>query len=161
MMAANWLTKIFSTGAGAMVEKVGGLLTKAQENHLGKRELALELQTLVAEENARVSGEITAEITAKERIIIAELQQGSTAVKMARPSIIYVGLALMCLNYGLIPLLASLGLAELQKVTLPVEFWAGWTTVVGIYAIGRTAEKRGLPTNGIGIPKKVSRMLEG
>ncbi|MDF1592605.1 MAG: 3TM-type holin [Desulfobacterales bacterium] len=104
-------------------------------------------------------------IDAQKDIIVAELQQGDNYTKRARPTIIYTGLGVIVFTKvvmpvvmsGLIILFAFLGslmtpeqfkiiLAELEKlkgIDMPAEFWLSWSGVSGVYAIGRTLEKKG------------------
>lgn len=95
-------------------------------------------------------------VTASKEIMVAELQQADNFTKRARPSIIYIGLAAIIFNHVLVPfvnriiewiiILKGEGLAEmahLSPINLPSEFWYVWGGVCSVYALGRTAEKRG------------------
>ena len=87
-------------------------------------------------------------LEAKERIIVAELQQGDSYTKKARPTVVYFCLIMIALNYFLLPagLLIS-GNSDMlvncaKKTTaenvieescnretlfpLPEEFWVAW-----------------------------------
>jgi len=96
-------------------------------------------------------------VDAQKSVMMAELEQGDKYTKRARPSIVYGGLAIIFLNWLVEASLkvfnsfrvADLNpdqietLLEITKIELPSQFWAAWAGVVGIYAIGRSAEKRG------------------
>ena len=99
-------------------------------------------------------------------IIVAEMQQGDNYTKRARPTVVYAGLVFMAVVYVIIPSIIKVilaisiatkapgelattkaviaELAGLTRLELPQEFWWAWSSVVGIWAIGRTAEKRGM-----------------
>jgi len=132
---ANWLTRLFGAGVAETATSIGEMVAKVSEGHLGKKELQLEIEKLLQEREMALLGQVTAEIEAQERIMVAELQQGDTYTKRARPTIIYVGL-----------LGALLSGVTYLNFTLPTDFWLVWGGVCGVYMIGRTVEKRG--TNG-------------
>ena len=146
----GWLQTLIGKGTGSIVEKGAEAIAKISAGHLGKKELVLELQKIADAEAARMSAEATAEIQAKERIMVAEMQQGDNYTKRARPTVVYMGLAVIAWNYALIPTITGLyatfwsgASAKMQPMDLPMEFWMAWSAVVGIYSIGRSAEKRG------------------
>lgn len=99
----------------------------------------------------------------KGNIMVAEMQQGDNFTKRARPSIIYTGLAIVALNYAVFPIftwivrcIALIGGVEVMdqipappQLNLPVAFWGTWGGVAGVYAIGRTAEKKGGTNNQV------------
>jgi len=94
---------------------------------------------------------------AKKEIIVAEMQQGDNYTKRARPSVVYMGLIFIGLVHVIVPTVANTAillkaslttaqiaaLANLSALSLPTEFWAAWTAVVGIWSIGRSVERRG------------------
>lgn len=105
-------------------------------------------------------------IDAQKEIITAELQQGDLFTKRARPMVVYVGLACILLIHVLFPMIASLvgifqigsltpaqvvSLNELKEVSLPSQFWACWGSVISIWSIGRSAEKRGFSNKVISL----------
>jgi hypothetical protein len=141
----GWLSKIFSGGAGELVEKAGNLFTKAQENHLGKKELKLELEKLISAENDRIHNEVTAELGAKERVLVAELAQGDAFTKRARPMVVYTGLAVLVLNHVVLPWSNHFFTTnELPTINIPIEFWIGWSGIVATWSIGRDAVRKGI-----------------
>lgn len=99
-------------------------------------------------------------IDAQKSIIVSEMQQGDNFTKRARPSIVYFGLAAIGLVHVLFPIVAWLIIVltdtstEMPDIALPVQFWATWGGVCGIWIIGRSAEKRG-------ITGKVINMITG
>lgn len=128
----GWLSKLFGAGVGSAVEQIGGVVTKFQEGHLSKRERDLELERILTERDAQTLAAVKEEIRAKERIMVAELEQGDSYTKRARPTIVYVGLIGAIID--------AIGTIEF---TLPPDFWYVWGGVCGVYMMGRTVEKRG------------------
>ena len=82
---------------------------------------------------------------------MAELQQGDRYTKRARPTVIYVGLLFILLElFGIRHIV--LDQLELGENALNIiqgsdaiikTFLAAWAGVVGVYAVGRSMEKRG------------------
>ena len=126
----NWLKKIFTGGIGEAVEQIGGVVATMSEKHLGKKELKLELEKILAAQAEQQLAMAAAEIGAKERVMVAELQHGTTFGKNARPSIIYTGLGA-----------AIIDAIEYIDFTMPADFWYVWGGVCGVYVIGRSTEK--------------------
>jgi len=104
--------------------------------------------------------------SASKDIIVAELQQGDKFTKRARPTIVYAGLGAIAFNHVLLPFLNRVaewiaiaksetgalpdGFSAMAPVELPVEFWVAWAGVVGVYSLGRSAEKRGARSQLVG-----------
>jgi hypothetical protein len=104
-------------------------------------------------------------VTATQEIIVAEMAQGDTYTKRARPTVVYAGLGFILFVYILIPVIVKISMiallfmrsaaeiatmkdgigqfSELASLTLPSEFWWAWSGVVGIWSIGRTFERKG------------------
>ena len=142
----SWLTKIFSTGAKELTTSLVDGVARISEAHLGKKELKLAVEKMVHASNMTLMDQVTAEIGAKERIMVAEIQQGDTYTKRARPTIVYVGLIGAIID-GIGPI----------PFTLSPEFWYVWGSVCGIYSIGRSMEKRGAN----GVAKKIASKILG
>jgi len=84
-----------------------------------------------------------AELQAKERILVAELTQGDSYTKRARPTVVYAGLAFIFINYCLVPIIGKLFAVDIPELSLPKAFWAGWSGIVATWSVGRSFEKRG------------------
>lgn len=85
----------------------------------------------------------TALLGAQQAIMVAELRQGDTYTKRARPTVIYSGLLFIFLVYVVGPLLGVFAGVQVPELRLPSEFWWAWSGICGAYVLGRTAEKRG------------------
>lgn len=125
---AKWLDKILAAGVTEGINAIGNVM----EKHTGKKERDIAIGKLLVEQaNAQIDL-IKEELGVRERIMVAELTQDDKFTKRARPSIIYVGLLAMMVD-GI----------DAIAFTMPEMFWDGWMIAVGIYAIGRSAEKFG------------------
>ena len=91
------------------------------------------------------------ELQAKERILVAELTQGSTYTKAARPTVVYYGLFAIFANYTLIPCLQWAFGSSPEAFALPTEFWVAWGGIVGTWSIGRSAERRGVRNKAVSL----------
>jgi len=142
-MAWNWLTKLTGSGVTEIAKQGAELYEKIAAGHLGKKELSLELEKIAAAQFEEVSHEVIAELGAKERIIIAELQQGDAFTKRARPAVVYSGpiifFALMLIHY------ISIWMGHPAPPAPPYTEWylSAWAGYGSVYAVGRTIEKRG------------------
>lgn len=126
---AKWLDKILAAGVTQTIAAVADLA----EKHTGKKERDIAIATLLVQQaNAQLSL-VKEELGVRERIMVAELTQDDKYTKRARPSIVYVGLLAMIVD-GI----------DAIAFTMPEMFWDGWMIAVGIWAVGRTAEKIGM-----------------
>ena len=130
-------------GVGGIVGGVGKIIDNLHTSAEEKAAAKLELQRLLLEEQAQADKVLRAELDAQREITVAELRQDDEYTKRARPTIVYTGLVIMAVNYAVAPWLARLAGTDLPPVEFPEAFWIAWGGVVGVYAIGRTAEKRG------------------
>lgn len=123
-----------------------------------KAQAALEIQRLVEARDHTL-------ITASKEIMVAELQQADKYTKRARPTIIYVGLGAVVFTHVFVPFanrviewitIAKYGalpeaLIQLPSISLPTDFWYVWGGVCSVYALGRTAEKKGIRHSIVGM----------
>lgn len=97
-------------------------------------------------------------IASKKDVMVAEMAQGDTFTKRARPMIVYTGLAVIVLNHVVLPWLAwgaifaSKLLEEVPEIDLPLivmpeNFWIVWGGVCSVWIWGRTKEKMGANSN--------------
>jgi len=112
---------------------IDDLHTSGEEKDAAK----VAFERVLQERESEVEQTVRAELQAKERIIVAELNQTDNYTKRARPTVVYTGLLMIIYNYSVAP---SVGLGVME---LPTEFWVGWSGIVATYSIGRSAEKRG------------------
>lgn len=86
-----------------------------------------------------------------------EIEGGDKFTRRARPAIVYTGLIAILVNHVVVPIANRVvewvavfqGIRpemfeKLPEIDLPTEFWLAWTSVVSIYVVGRSAEKKGI-----------------
>ena len=146
----GFLESIVGGGIGEAVKGIGDVVDRFVTTPDEKTTAKLEIQKILAAQDAPLQETLRAEISAKEKILVAELQSGDRYTARARPTIVYVGLAVIVANDCLFPWLAwAFGKAP-PTFSLPSEFWIAWGGVVSVYAIGRTMEKRGASGGVVG-----------
>ena len=139
----GFLSKIVSSGFGDIVEKVGGVADKFHLSGEEKQRFKLEMEALLQKRDSEIEQTLRSELQAKERILVAELQQGDTYTKRARPTVVYAGLGFTLFNYTIVPVLSKLNGVDISPLELPPEFWYGWSGIVATWSVGRTMEKKG------------------
>lgn len=130
------LSKILGGSAGEVVDKLAGAVDRFVTTDEERARIKLDFEKVLQARDSEIEQTIRAELSAQERILVAELTQGDNYTKRARPTIIYAGLFMMAWNYCLTPLFG------VKELALPEEFWIAWGGVVGVYSWGRTQEKR-------------------
>ena len=148
------LSNIFSGGVGDIVDKVGDTIDKFHLSGEEKQKLKMEMQKIIQQRESEIEATIRQELSSKEKILVAELQQGDSYTKRARPTVVYAGLVFIFFNYILVPVAQSLFGAEVAPFPLPGYFWGAWGGIVGTWTIGRSFEKRGASS-------KLSRAVTG
>lgn len=129
------------------LQKIQTDFQKSQHNFI------LDMERLAQQREEQLEKSIRQELEAKKEILLAELNQGDKYTKRARPTVIYVGLIFILLEvFGLrhiiLEAIADDG-AQLQTLLDSSDkifntfLWA-WGGVLGVYSIGRSAEKRGM-----------------
>jgi hypothetical protein len=93
-------------------------------------------------------------VSATREIIVAEMTQGDSFTKRARPSIVYSGLLFIFLVHVALPGYAFFSGQPTPDLSLPAEFWWAWTGVVSVWTFGRSMEKRGHTD-------KITKMITG
>jgi len=141
------LSKIFSGGLGEVIDKAGNLADKFHLSGEEKQEFKLQLETVIQKRDSEIEQTLRAEIGARERIIVAELQQDDKFTKRMRPTLGYAGMAIIFLNHILVPMLGDIFSRELGNYPVPDVFWAVWGGAMGIYVWGRSREKRNRVTS--------------
>jgi len=159
----SWFSELFAGGAADVVEKVEQTVDRFQISGEEKNQFKLELKQIITQRESNIEKTIRSNLEEKERIIVAELQQGDKFTKRARPTVVYFGLVMIALNYFLLPaaLLISGNSDKLETCTiktsadkviekscvketlfpLPIEFWMAWGGIVATWAVGRSYEK--------------------
>lgn len=166
----SWFTGLFTSGASSLIDSIASVADRFIETPEEKKALLIEVETLVQQRDSELQQSLRQELEAKERVLVAELNQSDTYTKRARPTVVYAGLAFICINYVLVPLLARmLGFFGVEGVDvspltdLPADFWLAWGGICATWSIGRTFEKRGSSNAGsraITGSKQFSKLLD-
>jgi len=138
------ISKLTSMIGGGLVDSIGNVADKFIQTDEEKNAFMVEMEQVLQRRDSEVEQTIRAELQAKERIMVAEMSQGDNYTKRARPTVIYMGLAIIAFNYCLIPLIQMFADMAVVPFALPAEFWLAWGGCVGVYSLGRSMEKRGV-----------------
>lgn len=137
--------KLFGKGITDVVTSVGDVVDRFTLSKEEKQEFKLEIQSRMMKLEGELEETYRKELDARQEIIKAELAQGDSYTKRARPTIVYAGMLFIFLVYVIVPVIAYIsGANEMPDIKLPAEFWWAWGTVVGVYGVGRSAEKMGI-----------------
>ena len=107
------------------------------------KEFELQILTMTQRRDSEIEETLRAEMAAKERVLVAELNQGDNYTKRARPTVVYAGLGIVFLNHIVLPWIAAFAQIEVPKIEVHPIFWTGWSGIVITWSIGRSAEKMG------------------
>ena len=146
----SWLGDLFGSTTGGLVESIGRVAREFITTDKDRQRFQLAVEALLQQRDSEIEQTLRAELAAKERMLVAELQQDDNYTKRARPTVVYAGLGFIFINYVLIPGL-SLIISAWQGTTvqiqpladLPQEFWLAWGGICSTWVIGRSFEKRG------------------
>jgi len=166
----KFLGKLFGNAGGGIIESLGNIADKFNLSGEEKQQFALDMETLVQKRDAKIQDALMTELQAKERIIVAELNQSDKYTKRARPTVVYMGLVFIAIAHIIAPIifyimqvpeLASLEIGPPAQVLppfeieLPTDFWIAWGGIVATWSVGRTFERRGEPKVAASTPKSV------
>lgn len=149
------LDGIFGGAAEGLVKGIGGIIDSVTTTDEERMAAKLKVQQLIHAENQETEKTLRRELEAKERILVAELQQSDGYTKRARPSIVYAGLVIALGSATAKFLGSDVDVAGL----VPVEFWWAWGGVTGTWVVGRSMEKRGI-SNGFSQKVTGSKLLD-
>ncbi|WP_292999601.1 holin family protein [Nevskia sp.] len=139
---ANLIANLLGSTAGDLVDKIAGAADRFITTDGERNQYRLETEKVLQARDSEIEQSLRAELTVRERIMVAELQQDDTFTKRARPAVVYVGLAVIVFNYCLAPMIAWTVGKTPPVFNLPEEFWYAWGGILGLYTFGRSMEKR-------------------
>jgi len=139
----SWFSKLFSSSVGGFVQQVGDVADKFHLSGEEKQKFKLEMESLLQKRDSEIEESLRSELQAKERILVAELTQGDSYTKRARPTVVYAGLVFIAFNYVIVPIISDLFGTRMPAFELPEEFWYGWSGIVATWSVGRSFEKSG------------------
>lgn len=157
----NFLTKLF--GTGDIVEQVGNVVDKFVTTGVEKHQMNVELERVLTERLTLIQQQVVARFEMVYKVIQAEMNSGDNYTKRARPTLVYFGMAMIFVNYVLVPSIQTISGTAVLPFELPTEFWVAWGGTVGLWTIGRSAEKAGVSnraTSAVTGTKRIERLLE-
>ena len=144
----SWLGDAVKGGADSIV---GGVVSIFDDLHTSAEEkaaIAIKVEEVVVQRLRVIEESIQARYRMVMGIVESEMKSGDTYTKRARPTVVYFGLVVIFLNHVFLPWGAywfpPVEGAEMPNIQLPEEFWWAWSGVVGLWIVGRSAEKSGL-----------------
>lgn len=137
----SWFSQFFSNNVSSLLSSVSNVIDQFHLSKEEKQQFQLALEKLVNDKFIETEKTIRQELTSREKILVAELNQGDNYTKRARPTVVYFGLLMIGCNYLIVPLLSQLFEIQMEALSLPTEFWVAWGGVVSTWSVGRSFEK--------------------
>lgn len=124
------------------------LLRIQEEQKQNQRNFLMRMEELTQQREKEVEQTIRQELNAKKEVMMAELNQDDKYTKRARPTVVYVGLIFIFLELlGLRHIIMHYFQIKADIIANSDQifklFLGVWGSVMGVYSIGRSAEKRG------------------
>ena len=139
----SFLSNLLGKGTSELLGGIDDIISRFKASPEEKSKAKIAFEELLQKRDQVIEESIQTEINARKSIIVAELQQGDNYTKRARPSVVYFGLLMIFLNYGITQIANIFG-ADVEPVPLPTEFWVAWGGICSTWVIGRTIERRGI-----------------
>ena len=119
-----------------------------EEQKQNQRNFLVHMEELTQQREKEVEQTIRQELNAKKEVMMAELNQDDRYTKRARPTVVYVGLIFILLELlGLRHIILNYFQIDTEIIANSDQifkmFLGVWGSVIGVYSIGRSAEKRG------------------
>ena len=138
------LDKIMGALGGDLIGGVGKIIDNFHTSDEEKAEAKLEMEALLTERIKAAEESTQARFEMVRGLIQAEMQSGDNYTKRARPTLVYFGMVIIFANYFVIPLIQQFQGITVAPFELPIEFWGAWGGVVGLWTVGRSAERAGM-----------------
>ena len=149
----DWINTIGSTLKG-----VFGLVDDLHTSPEEKASMKLELQKLFNQHERDVMANYQKEMASVKDVIVAELNQDDKYTKRARPTVLYLFIVIVMLNYCIFPFVNNFTENPFPQINLPTEAWQMFQWIFGIYGVGRSFEKIG----GVDpVKRMMSKMKKG
>lgn len=151
----SFLANITKEGVTGIVGAVGGIIDQFHTSDEEKNAMMLKVEDAVTKRLQVIEETIQARFKMVTSIIQSDNATGDKFTSRARPAVVYFGLVVIALNHVILPWAAYFagpvveGATPLPNITLPEEFWWAWTGVVGLWVVGRSAEKSGIANRAV------------
>ena len=143
MALGKFLGKLVGGLGGELLETGKEIADEFIESPEERKEFALRYERLITDRLQSTQAALAARFEMVANVIQAEMASGDNYTKRARPTVVYAGLAMIFINYILVPFVGLFVDGDVAAFPLPTEFWVAWGGVVGLWTVGRSAEKRG------------------
>ncbi len=141
----SFVSKLMAGGVSELIGAVESVIDVVHTSEEEKVEAKLKIEAAVTERMAVIESSLQARLKMVQGIIESEMQSGDSYTKRARPTLVYFGMLVIFLNHLLLPWVAHfIPASQVPEIALPEEFWWAWTGVVGLWVVGRSAEKSGV-----------------
>lgn len=150
----KFLSKLFGGTAKGLIEGIAGAADRFITTGDEKRAFKGEVAKMVLARDTEIEETTRQEMQSKERVLVAELAQGDSYTKRARPTVVYAGLLLLAVNHVVLPWIAHFTGEVIPEILIPTAFWTAWGGICMTWVIGRTAERRG-------VQNKLTEMITG
>tara|TARA_Y100000310_G_scaffold249768_1_gene255864 strand:+ start:842 stop:1288 length:447 start_codon:yes stop_codon:yes gene_type:complete len=118
---------------GDVLDTVKDLAGKFVDDPVQQATFEIEMEKVLQARESEIEQTLRQRMTMTQEVIKAEMQQGDTFTKRARPMLVYWGMALITVSY-------LVGIFRTVP-PLPDQFWLAWGGVVSVWIAGRSAEK--------------------
>ncbi|MDE1460749.1 3TM-type holin [Spartinivicinus poritis] len=137
----SWFSQFFTNNITSILSSITNTVDQFHLSKEEKHQFQLAMEKIIQDKFSETEKTIRQELSSREKILVAELNQGDTYTKRARPTVVYFGLLMIGCNYLIVPLATQLLGIQMQTITLPTEFWVAWGGVVSTWSVGRSFEK--------------------
>lgn len=127
------------TGVSSVADLAKGIMDRfipPKATEMERAQVEMQLQELLQKDRSTL-------LDTQKSVIVAEMAQEDNFTKRARPMVVYSGLLFIFLVHVFIPLVSFIAGKAMPSLALPTDFWYAWTGVVGVWMVGRSAEKLG------------------
>ena len=133
----DWISTIAGT-----IKSAFGLVDDLHTSQEEKEGFKIKLQELFNQHERDIMANYQKEMASVKDIIVAELGQDDKYTKRARPTVLYLFIIIVSLNYCIFPFVNHfLSEKTLPIISLPAEAWQMFQLIFGVYAVGHSFEK--------------------
>ena len=147
----SFITDLLTGGLENIINPISKVIDQFHVSDEEKEKLRIQVKKQMTEVFQEVEKTHRQEIESKANIIQAEMAQGDNFTKRARPAVVYWGMALITLCNFFVPFLVLVvrlfngePISDLPTIPLDESVYWAWTSVVGVWTAGRSAEKLGV-----------------
>lgn len=141
MSIRDFFKKIFSSETTGMIKDVQSVFDNLKFTEEEKAEHQLKIEAILTQRMQFLSAQVAKDLERSTEIIKAEMMQNDKFTKRARPSVVYVGLAIWIVNYSLLPIACQFLKIDYIPPEIPEVFVNTWKAVCSVWVTSRGIEK--------------------